>query len=118
MLKLISIIILIISFSSCSLNPPEWLHGRWNDKNDTLKKEQNFAIWNINEDGIFVKTDKNDSNEIKSTSMITMTEIIEENRYIIRADHALEDIPIFEIFRLNENNEITYYDSMSLMPRH
>jgi hypothetical protein len=109
-------IIIFISFSflltSCSLNPPDWLHGKWVVKKDSLKSDKVVEIWNISSNSVF-----NRNHEIESTSMITLTEIIEPKRYIIRSDHVLEDIPYFQIFKFNSKNEILYYDSSFRIPR-
>ncbi len=106
-----------VVLTSCSLNPPVWLHGQWTEKKDSLNTDRFVETWDIGSNGVHVKTNNSEDHEIKSTSMITITEINEPTRYIIRIDHAAESQPYFQVFKLKAENEILYYDSSAILPR-
>jgi hypothetical protein len=105
-----SIILLLLTafLSSCGLNPPEWLYGQWKEKNDSLKNE---VLWKIDKSGIYSRTYK-----LGSTIVITRTDILKSDRYIIRTDHAAEKEPYFQIFKRVNKNEILSYDSNTIAP--
>jgi hypothetical protein len=103
-------IISTIFLTSCGgLNPPEWLQGQWKNKNDSIN---NKILWTIDKSEIH-----SGDYRIESTIMIDRSEIIEPNRYIIRADHSAEKEPYFEIFKRTITGEIIYYDSSVIVPR-
>ena len=114
------IIILVLStviLTSCSLNPPSWLHGQWTEKKDSLNSNGLVTTWDISKSGVYHKTNVTENHETKSTSMITITEINEPTRYVLRIDHAAESQPYFQVFKLKTENEILYYDSSSILPK-
>lgn len=100
--------ILYISFAfiltACSIKPPDWIIGKWYDSKNPSEPE-----WIFTKDSVM-----NKQGTIKSEFFLDWSDKKLEDKYILKASHALESEPHYEIFEKISEDTILYYISSDL----
>ncbi len=104
MRKWVLYICFVFILTACSMNPPDWIIGKWYDSKKEIEPE-----WVFTKDSVMTKGKK-----IESSFFIDWSDQTLERKYVLKASSILESEPHYEIFERISSDTILYYISNSL----